>query len=74
MQRNFCFLDGLKVFVLGVQLIDNSRDSFMSLMKKQDNQPIKVIIGKLLEKDVTQEEITIILQLLINYAMCEQNA
>ena len=46
----------------------------MSLMKKQDNQPIKVIIGKLLEKDVTHEEITIILQLLINYAMCEQNA
>ena len=57
-----------------MQLIDNSRDSFMSLMKKQDNQPIKVIIGKLLEKDVTHEEITLILQLLINYSMSEQNA
>ena len=32
---------------------------------------MKVITGKLLEKDVTHEEITTILQLLINYSMSE---
>ena len=35
---------------------------------------MKVIIGKLLEKDVTDEEITTILQLLINYSMTESGA
>ena len=74
MQRNFYFLPGLKVFVLAVQIIDNRRDGFVNLMKKQDNQPMKVIIGKLLEKDVTHEEITTILQLLINYSMSEPGA
>ena len=35
---------------------------------------MKVIIGKLLEKEVTQDEITTILQLLINYALTESGA
>jgi len=35
---------------------------------------MKVIIGKLLDKEATQEEITTILQLLTNYAMSEEGA
>jgi Trp operon repressor len=35
---------------------------------------MKVIISMLLEKDVTQDEITTILQLLINYAMTKEGA
>ena len=75
MGRGYFFLRGLKVFVLAVQLIDSQhREGFSTLMKKQNDQPMKIIIGKLLEKDVTPDEITTILQLLINYAMSEQGA
>ena len=35
---------------------------------------MKVIIGKLLDKNVTQEEVTTILQLLINYATTPEGA
>ena len=35
---------------------------------------MKIIISMLLEKDVTQDEITTILQLLINYAMTKEGA
>ena len=52
MRRNFSFLKGLKVFVLAVQLIDGGeRGGLSHLMKKQEDQPIKVIVGKLLEKE-----------------------
>ena len=74
MQRNYCFIRGLKVFVLAVQLIDSRRGGFSTLMKKQNDQPLKVIIGKLLEKDASHDETTTILQLLINYAMSEAGA
>lgn len=37
-------------------------------MKKQGDTPMKVILGKLMEKDVTPDEVATILQLLINYA------
>lgn len=77
MRRNYCFLKGLKVFVLAVQLIDsnNQRSGGLSgLMKKQDDMPMRVIISKLLDKDVTAEEITTILQLLTNYAMTREGA
>ena len=30
-------------------------------MKKEEDQPMKIIIGRLLESDVTEEEITTIL-------------
>ena len=43
-------------------------------MKKEEDQPMKVIIGKLLESDVTDEEITTILQLFINYASTRAGA
>lgn len=43
-------------------------------MRKQGDQPIKIIIGKLLDRDVTHEEITTILQLLINYAASSSGA
>ena len=43
-------------------------------MKKQDDLPIKVIIGKLLEKDVSQDEITTVLEFLINYAMTREGS
>ena len=33
---------------------------------------MKVIIGKLLEKDVSQDEITTVLEFLINYAMTRE--
>jgi len=35
---------------------------------------MKVIISKLIDKEASQEEITTILQLLINYAMSEEGA
>ena len=43
-------------------------------MKKQDDLPIKVIIGKLLEKDVSQDEITTVLEFLIHYAMSREGS
>ena len=43
-------------------------------MKKQGDQPLKVIIGRLLEKDVSAEEVTTILQLLTNYAASSTGA
>ena len=45
-----------------------------TLLKKQDDLPMKVIIGKLLEKDVSQDEIATILELLINYGGTREGA
>ena len=64
-----CFPSGLKVFVLAVQLIDSDSQTGLSqLMKKQGDKPLRILVGKLLEKDVTSEEASTILELLINYA------
>lgn len=50
------------MFVLAVQLIEGDDCcGFSRLMKKEEDQPMKVIIGRLLESDVTDEEITTIL-------------
>ena len=53
MRLNFCFLQGLKVFVLAVQLIDTDgrHGGLSQLMKKQGDQPIKVFLSKLFDKE-----------------------
>ena len=75
MERNFCFLQGVKVFVLAVQLFQESGESSLSLLfSKQENRPLKVILNRLLEKNVTKDETSTILQLLISYATTPQGA
>ena len=66
MRRNHCFEKGLQVLNIAVPLIDN--DNLQNFMRKQDHQPLRVIIGRLNDNDSTAKEVSEILQLLISYA------
>lgn len=48
MQRKVYFIEGLKIFVLAAELFsakDQPKSGFTALMKKNGDQPIKVITG-----------------------------
>ena len=56
MRREQSFLLGLKVFVQAVQLVESdTRSGFSALMRKQGDMPLKTILAKLTNKDVTNE-------------------
>ena len=59
MRRNHCFEKGLQVMNIAVSLIDN--DNLQNVMKKQDHQPLRVVISRLNDNDTTTKEVSEIL-------------
>ena len=54
---------------MAVQLTDSKQNGLLgSILKKQDSAPIRTIISRFMDKNVTTEEVSLILQLFIYYA------
>jgi hypothetical protein len=50
MHRNQSFTEGLKILLHSVQMTDSkNRTTLDSLMKKQDNLPLRIITSKLMD-------------------------
>ena len=72
MRRNHSFEKGLQVLNIAVSLIDN--DNLQDLMRKQDHQPLRVLLSRLNDAEATPTEVSEILQLLISYAQTPNGA